>query len=193
MPFIFDYSQFFSFYSTQFLPPITFWYFKQTNRFTGTWSDFSIVCNTGFTFQDGTSIYITFPPSPNVDMFMFFNIHDTSRQYKNGILADHITFGIKDLKKKWIDMHLSVQQPNQSVKVDHFKCFLTDQTRYTSVKEITCTYPKGDQLTTVFPNNVLDLLEKLFSVFKSVPGGKKVIKRKTRVTKNIKSEKTKKN
>lgn len=154
--FIFDYNYLFNFYvqNMKQLPPITFWYFKETNKYQGTWSEFSIICDTGYIFQDNSVVYITLPPTPNADLFIFFNLNDPSRLYKNGVLADHLTFGVKDKKKNWIDMHLSIQQPSDVIKVNHIKCFLTDNVIISDLDDILCTYPKNIQLKTLYPLNL---------------------------------------
>ena len=83
-------------------------------------------------------------------------------------------------------MHLSIQKPNDIKKVDHIKCFLTDKMVITNVNDIICTYPSGDKLNEIYPTNVVDLLEKLFFIFRNIPGGKKASKPKNK-TKKIKN------
>jgi hypothetical protein len=174
MPFYFDYVTLFTFYASNLepLPPINFWYFVQINKANGTWRDFCTPCDTGFTFPDGSTIYISFPLTQNDDLYIFFNINDSSRKYKTGILADHLTFGVKDENKQLIDLHLTVQKPFASKdKVDHIKCFLRDKQFIQTLGEIVCANFPGDTLLNTFPNNIITLVEKLFTNIPSIRAG----------------------
>ena len=159
MPFIFEWTKFFEFYTTQpnlnvLKTPVKLLFYVCGNKYTGEWKCIETFSEHFITFEN-VNVYITY----NQDGWIFFNVI----RIENGKnIGDHMTIGLKDKKRGLIDLHYTVQ--NTELRHSEKRiCFLKDFMVINNFDQILCANPNGKQMRDHFTIDQLNIMEKIIS------------------------------